>query len=314
MITELFLRLSYRNPVNKPAPDSALLKLKKHCQKLPRQQNQAHYLHQLDKLLLRYLFQPDAVSTSNTAHDDAMTALHSPAYRQYLLQQLPLKLHKLRTACRNQKLPQVSRQFQQQAIMLANQPPFAGQHTVIQSIHQLQQALPAEQCQMVLYAAQLQQHCLGNACDDNEQRLWQQGLLQAFICSKLATPPHLQPSDAFLCAMVHYLSLLFIYRQLPEHYSTGTESRILALLPRLDYWLAKDLGLPDYLLNILRSRFLEPEHPHRFNETLQQGKHAALAFLLYQQQSFSRNQLQQFLHAMQLDHLQLPEQLLNTTH
>lgn len=317
------------HPATAAAMASPVDELKIHLRKLPSKALTDRHLDHLNLLAHAYLFRERlaACQAPGTAARLAILEdLKSPAYRLSLISHLPCSLHRLlqldetsRYRSEISRLLCLAPALEHRAVIIANQPPFHEQGGPIYHFDELAEKLETPSLLAIICAAILWQHCLAEKGDEGQDQLFRIGLVSAHIHMQLALADnHPSPLRSFLLSLLHYVSLLYISRELQGKNLITGEKELLheldQLAPRLCYWIAKDWGLPDDILLTLKERFQQPHHLSPTAQVMQKCEHASLALLLYHNGLFSRRQIQKLLPAMDIDSDTLSSLLMPHSH
>ena len=144
-----------------------------------------------------------------------------------------------------------------------------------------------------------------------QQAIFQEGLESAFIAEHIAKQFAIAPVQLALCSMVRSINLLLIHEYCQDH-SLIQESedaykcidspqvfiQVHQFISKMDYWLAKDIGLSDNILYVLKHAFVKKEKLPTATKALFLTERCHLLFSLFKHGHLS-------LEALQLNMLQL---------
>ncbi|NRB41579.1 MAG: hypothetical protein HRU20_24430 [Pseudomonadales bacterium] len=284
--------------------------------------------HQMEAFFIDYFCKDftagNRIYTPEHHHYGLFQDLKSPTYRSTLTQHLPQAISRLLHASRhglnNEESSHnllLSPYIKHEMLAIANQAPFA-QHTMFNDFSDIKAHMGHAEFLAVVCTAFLQQHCLSKNTHAVEKQLFQHGLRNAYISLCLS---HTQQQDgicAFISGFMHFISLIYLHRELQLNEMPPAKGRLLeeitAFLPRFNYWLAKDWGLPEEVLKALRERFLDTGELEGLSGLMQTADHANLALMLHQENLIPLKQTRQFLQSMVLTEFNLMQQLFTTQH
>jgi hypothetical protein len=146
-------------------------------------------------------------------------------------------------------------------------------------------------------------YCFIASSDELNKLYFFQVLEQAVISLCIAQQYQEQPLNNFIACLIHSLSLIAIKQELESlnssNWSNCSQSAIVLaaanLLPKLDYWLAKDLGLTDEILYYLKHKYQHDDPPYS-NKALLLGEYGHQCIQLYQHKVLGKKELRFLLH------------------
>ncbi len=300
-------------------------------------EHQRQNRQQLDKLLVAYIFHNftaehfGSEQNQSSVDHQVLSNFKSPTYREMMLKKLPISIYKilqhsrvksyLQPDANNQKIGQqllLSPTLKQQILIVANQLPFTQKYPVLNDYTEITELFSTEDFLAVTCTAILHNHCLHESSDRTEHELFAQGASNAYINMQIAIEHKQDPLKAFICGFLTYMSLFYIYRELKTLQHLPSQNHLLneiyELLPRLNYWIAKDWGLPDALLSILKERIQQPEHLSGIATDMQMSEHVNLALTLFKNKLLNRKQALLYLEQMNLAQHHFLQQATASTH
>lgn len=287
-----------------------------------------HCQHQIERVFINYFCKDfestERIYTPEHSHHGLFQDLKSPTYRASLTQHLPQAisrlLHASRCGLNNEESSHsllLSPYIKHEALNIANVSPFS-QNTVLERFDDIKNHMGHAEFLAVICTAFLKAHCINKNTTAQEKRLFEDGLRNAYICLCLAQKHQQDGISAFISGFMHFISLIYLHRELTAYETPPSKdillNEITHFLPKFNYWLAKDWGLPDNLLTALRERFLDTGELSGLSGLMQTADHANLALMLFQENLINHKQTQQFLQSMQLSDFDLVDQLFSTTH
>lgn len=154
----------------------------------------------------------------------------------------------------------------------------------------------------LLITSTFSDHCLHDA-GYHEHVLFHCGIDNALLALQLARQQGQHPLYAFLATLLQYLALVYIQQRIRAASSRPDPVHLLHAIGQLDrrlaYWISKDWGLPDVLLDLLR-QCLPGQHTGPAAQLVLHSEHVWLLLRLQQQQLLSRHQTRRLLSSMQL--------------
>ena len=309
------------------SPDGTnISQIKVHFQHLRSNDSVQKDIEQLNFLTNAYLFR-EFSARCNDDHPQypVLEDLKSPGYRLLLIKHLPTNLNRLirleDDIVNNdeiEKLLCLSPALQEYVVTIANRPPFANESRWYKNFDEVKSLLDKQSFLAVISSAILKQHCLPDKGCDIEIDFFNQGVACGYINMLMAPEYNQSPAKSFLTSVINYISRLYIYRELSRRTQLPRKQDLLqelnTLSPKLSYWIAKDWGLCDEILDTLRERFQHPEELSVSATIMQKSEHANLALLLYQHGQFTRRQTQRLLTAMEVNHQLFFNRIVATTH
>ena len=284
--------------------------------------------HQMQAFFIEYFCKDfssaPASYTPEHHHCGLFHDLKSPSYRATLTQHLPQAISRLLHASRHSlnndessKKLVLSPSIKQHMLLIANKPPFAQQQ-IFNDFSQMKTHMEHNEFLAVICTAFLQQHCLNTHTCDVEKDLFAHGLRNAYISLCLAQNQKQDGLSAFINGFLHFISLIYLHRELQacevQPAKDVLQNEITQFLPRFNYWLAKDWGLPDDMLSALRERFIENDDLSSLAIIMQTADHANLALMLFQERLINRKQTLHYLNTMHLGDYHLLQKLFSTAH
>lgn len=327
MITEFYTRKLGFSSENQPVGQSLYL-LKNQCLKnvkpsLKHHKNTA-YFQQLESLFAQYTLNGLNLKFDTLAKDKTSPSLNeffcSPTSRLPLLNNLPVQLQTFlyasSTSTSNAEFSEVmglSQTVKDKLVSNVNLPPFSGVHHAIVHFEEAQRLLSRHQFDAACCASLLE---VAINTDENcsfSTVILQEGINLACISSLIAKDKGLDPMRLFLTALTRSISLLLVHKQLQKQDGIPSKKQLFGdikkLLPRLDYWIAKDLGLPDDILHTLKSRFIDIGLTPEAVNVLHISERCQLSILLFKQALISPKEIQKILQHPDIYHLNLMQKL-----
>lgn len=284
--------------------------------------------HQLEAFFIGY-FCKDFITNDNEYtpehhHHPLFNDLKAPTYRasltKHLSQTIPRLLHCSRLDINNEHTVEelaLSPFIKHEVVNIANQPPFADKQ-IFEDFKMLKKDLGRSEFLAIICTAILKQHCLHKKSSAVETQLFEHGLRNAYISLCLAHKLESDSLSAFIAGFLHFISLIYLHQELQITDVHPRQDLLLQeithFLPKFNYWLGKDWGLPDEILQALRQRFISQSDSSALCHIIQTSDHANLAIMLGQEKFINQKQTQYFLHSMQLDDFNLSEQLFACSH
>ena len=314
--------------------EPSLSRLKNQClktSKITASDNRSNEEHcrQLESLFAQYIVNHLDLkfdSLPNETHTPSIKQLFSsPSARLPLLAELTMQLQQLlyvsRTSHSNAEFAStmgLSQAIKNKLVHRANLPPFAANHRPITHFDEAQKLLTRNQFDAACCASFIDVALSDEGSNVFHNSILQEGINLAYISSLIASDKQFDPMRLFLTAIMRSVSLLLVHNQLQQ--SEGLPSKkqlfsdIQSLLPRLDYWLAKDLGLPDDILHTLKSRFMNVGSTPIAVKILYMSERCQLSILLFNRSLISSREVQKVLQCQGVTHLHLLQKLQLTQH
>ncbi len=147
------------------------------------------------------------------------------------------------------------------------------------------------------------------------KKLWEHSLCCAVCCQLLCEQYEIDPFKAYLLGLVHDIGKITIFTQLAQQFKLNAEQQppahaFVQLMDKMDlqlsYWIAKDWGFPDDILQGLRDQKEAQAHNKMSNEgkLLFLANQACEAYLLHKNDRYSEQEV-----AILLEKLALPSNL-----
>lgn len=293
------------------SPD--LHRIKAHFRRLQQPEQHTSALATLDRLANAYRFR----HFSRLCGDNNRPVLehfHCPENRRAIIGAQPANimqhLHTYEQLLENRMQWSeliISRQQRRCALALANRHTLFSCNQVFSSFDELCQVLDIHQRMALLCTCELQQHCLGKQADQQQRQFFHSGVESGCIALLIAGQTRHSPLAMYLCSLLHHISLLYIHRSLAETGTLPEENRLLDHIQQLDrplpYWIAKDWGFPDRLLQHLKQRTRPHDAKNSSRDLLDKSDHACLLLTLQYRQLLSKRQARRLLQYMQLPQL-----------
>jgi hypothetical protein len=288
--------------------------------------NDEHH-QQLESLFTLYVINQLDIQFDSASNDSSqlIDIFSAPAKRMDLLKALPLKLQhcllfsrvsESNSECANRL--NLSDSVKHKFLMRVNYPPFSANHAAIVSFTQAQHLLTRTQFNIACCASLIEDAVYNDSTNPIDTMIFQEGINLAYIASLIADDKHIDPLRVFLTAMMRSISLLFIHTMLQQSGKLHSKGELLndiqILLPRLDYWLAKDLGLPDDILHSLKYRLKHNDFTCEVVNILHTAEQCQLSILLFKQSIISTKEIQKILQLQGVSHLNLMHRLQFTQH
>ncbi len=215
-------------------------------------------------------------------------------------------------------------------ITRSNLPPFSANHPNIENFCELQLLLTPQQFQCLYCACLVEQTLFSHIGHNNKLKcltktnsysapksiqatILQEGINAAFIASLLGKDLQQDPLGLFIASIIRNISLFYIHHELTQYPNLSEikplQHAIQELTPRLDYWLAKDLNLPDDLLFTLRCRFTKQTQLPESTSTLLKAEHCDIALMLFNNKLLSLKELSKLFEDTKVSYLNLPHKL-----
>lgn len=265
-----------------------------------------HALQTLNSLTNSWLFRDFRPLCSNSDIAPALQALKAPGYRASRIPRPAQPLFQLLHHPHEQStLDILDADSRQLAASLANHSPFMHKATWYHNFDDLL-TLETDNLLALLASTILNQQIITHESKINELELFYQGVCSGYINMQLGKTQGLNPLHSFLAPLLHHIALIIIRRELQQCTQLPKASTLLdeidSLHLKLAYWIAKDWGLPDNILSVLKQRFLSPETAGMPVLLLQKSENAWLAIRLCQQGYLTRQQVSGFLELMQVSY------------
>ncbi len=252
---------------------------------------------------------------SQFIHRSLFQDLKSPNYRISLIQTLPVTLSQLLIAYRDHESPQsisdrliLSPKMKHDIVAMANQPPFQSER-LFTHYEQVQATFNDNNFSIVVCSCLFKQHCNLRWPPSIEQQLFNDGIRNAYICFCLAQKQKLDALSAFITGFLPFISLIYLLREVERQNIRVNKAVLLndiaAFLPRFNYWLAKDWGLPENLLMAFREHVVEEETLSPLANIMQTANHAHLTLMLGKAHRMSKTHAQHNIQQMGLDEFEL---------
>lgn len=308
----------------------SLVRLKDHCLRTPTKKNNQQYFEELKALFSRFILNTLGLeekinSTQVETNQNLVEVFTTPSFRTQQLGQLPFELQSLCLLIAqqpsNQELVNAlkpSQVFKDNFLLFANQPPFACNHAFISCWDEAQDLLCQDQFQAILLCACIAECLAIDGYNPIESTIFHYGIECAYITAYLAKLKNLNGPHLFRIAIMRSISLLLVYRHLNELEALPEQNQLFLsmhdMLPKLDYWLAKDLGLDDPSLAILKCPIVNQAPAFDESKLLQEAEHCHLAILLYMQELISKRECFKLISQHHIDPNILVNRIISTSH
>lgn len=284
--------------------------------------------HQLETFFIGYFCKDFIINTHEYMpehnHHALFQDLKAPTYRatltKHLSHKFPRLLHCSRLELNNEstlKELELSTFIKSEVVKIANSPPFADK-VLFDNFEMVKNQFGSSEFLAMICTAILKEHCLHKHSSLVEIQLFEHGLRNAYISLCLAHKEESDTLSAFIAGFLSFISLIYLHKELQitdVHPSQDILLEALTVfLPKFNYWLGKDWGLPDEILQALRQRIIPQSDSSKLCQIIQTSDHANLTIMLGKENFINQKQTQFFLHSMHLDDFNLNTQLFNCSH
>lgn len=326
MIAE-FYRRTFSFLYNEQSSEQSLYQLKQQCLKNvkipPTPHTDDNYFLQLEALFAQYVFNQFDLrfdTLKQPPHINIIELFSAPTSRLPLLCELPIQLQHFlyvsRLSSTNIEFSitmGLSQDTKDTFVNRVNRPPFSANHRPIKSFEDAQRLLTRDQFDAACCTIFIEKAFNHHDHAPFHAMILQEGVNLGYISSLIAQDKGLDPIRLFLTAIIRSISILLVHQRLQALDNLPSKKQLFmeikTLLPRLDYWLAKDLGLPDDILYTLKARFLEVNACPESVNIIHLAERCQLSILLFKQSLISPKELQKILHYQGVSHLNLMHKL-----
>lgn len=269
--------------------------------------NREQALHTLNRLGNAYLFRGFS-SHCGASNEQVLRHWQAPQHRSMqigslspaFIQQLHRYEQQLEQGMQLQEVPTDATTAEKIRLMACQYPLLGNKLWMPEDVTLHQKAA-------LLCTALLAEHCLPAQNCRYGHALLAAGINNASIAMQLALQHDCNPLRSYLASLMHSIALLYIYFSLKTTVELPGEHQLLDEIQhtdrRLAYWIAKDWGLPEDILHMLKQRFQSGSATTTGARLLQKSEHAGLAITLFHDKLLSRRQVKNLLQTMELEQL-----------